>query len=105
MWAAGATGTEIARHSGISRQRVSQVIRRASGPSASEVREVRSAQQREATQRLAADVRAFVETNPGTTLEEMASELGLPVSDVSSIPDDVRRFVVVRRQAKGVQLE
>src|SRR3954463_5873886 len=90
MWSAGHKGAEIAEHFRISRQRVSQVVRRAGGPSVGEVREIRSAQQTEAAARVAGAIRDFLTANPGSTLAEIAMRVGLPIDVIRArLPADV----------------
>lgn len=97
--AQGLSLDQIGREFGITREAVRQVISRLNGPKAEAARgqSKRSIAAKVAAQKRA--VRAYIEENPGCSLEDLSRDTGLEISAVTSlIPDDLRPFIVIERR-------
>ncbi|WP_164983782.1 Z1 domain-containing protein [Cellulomonas endophytica] len=95
MRASGSTLQEIGDGFGLTREAVRQILTKRGGVSSSEARQARAAEAQRRDARAVRDLRADVLAHPGTTVEEVADRVALPVDEVRRLlPDDVRRLLV-----------
>ena len=78
----GWTLDEIGDKSGVTRERVRQIIARAGGPTGKEVSETRRLKREEVERQEAATIRADVRAHPGTTTGEVAERVGVDPTTV-----------------------
>jgi transposase len=96
----GRTLGELADRFDVSRQRVSQIIRKNGGPTPAEVRGVRSARKSASVRQLARLVGVDLEEHPGSSASEVAKRLGVDVSLVrANVPQAARRLLVSEAHA------
>ena len=91
----GLTLDEIGKQFGITREAVRLVLRKMDGPSAADARAARQAQQQAAEARTRRLLRDAIETNPGSTVSQIASIAGVDEQTVRSLlPRDLRRLII-----------
>ena len=98
----GQTVGEIAERFGVSRQRVSQILQKSGGPSRGDVRRARAARSDAEDRRLRRLIHGDLEDHPGSTVDEVASRLGLDTAVVRSrVPAAAKRLLINGAHGSG----
>jgi len=101
----GWTLKEIGYKSGVTKERVRQIIARTGGPTGREVSETKRLKREEAEQQEAATIRADVRAHPGTTTEDAAKRVGVDPTRVQrALTNAEKKLVVDRRVDSGDRL-
>lgn len=100
----GVTLEEIGQKFGITRERARQIVEKANGTGAEELRARRRQQRDEADRALAAVIRQDILDHPGSRKADVAERLGLDARTVSRLlPADVAALVVEDNRNAGVR--
>jgi transposase len=97
----GQTLDFIGQQVGLTRESVRQIVNRLEGSAASSARNQRKRASAAMEARQRRNIRVYIETNPGCSLEDLSEALEVDLDVVSSlIPDDLRRFVLTDRRTR-----